>query len=177
MPPKNAESVEEADTLPAIACRGPVSEPSVNVPAVKVPKFAVVPKRFVEDATEEKKEVVVAFVPVAFPKTKLPVRVVEERAAPVPKIREPLPDSSVTMACSSAEVSISVVASPPPLPEMHVPFKEKHPPVRAMPLLNVDVAVVEVAEKTDAENPPEKLEVAVLVFVTAPVRVPPARGR
>jgi hypothetical protein len=64
-----------------------------------------------EAIEEMAKEVVVAAVPVAFAKTKLPVRVVEERVAPVPKTSAPLPVSSPRSPARSAEVCSEVEES------------------------------------------------------------------
>ena len=70
--------VEPVPPLPTVRAL-----PRVRVPIVAEPKVAALEKRLVLDATEAKKLVVVALVPVAFAKTKLPVRVVEAKVAPV----------------------------------------------------------------------------------------------
>src|SRR3989344_4083452 len=61
----------------------PSALPKVSVPTVAEPTVAVLLKRLMVEAKLEKRLVVVALVPVAFAKTKLPVRVVEARVAPV----------------------------------------------------------------------------------------------
>ena len=102
-PPRVVEPVPPLPTPSALE--------SVRVPMVADPSVAELALRAVVEAKVEKKAVVVAFVPVAFAKTKLPVRVVEERVAPVPKTRAPVPVSSVTRVASSEEVSMEVLPS------------------------------------------------------------------
>ena len=81
-----------------------VAKSALGTPVI--PRFVVVAP--VARKLVAKKFVVVALVPVALAKTKLPVSVVEAKVAPVPNTSAPLPVSSVSRATSSALVSIDV---------------------------------------------------------------------
>jgi len=63
------------------------------------------------------------------------------------------------------EASTDVTVPEPPPPPTHEPLIEKHPVVKLTPFANVEEAVVEVTFKRLVENPPEKVEVAVVVAV------------
>ena len=89
MPPKVVEPVPPLATPSALE--------SVRVPTVADPNVAVLELRAVVEAKEEKRLVVVAFVPVALANTKLPVSVVEESVAPV-AVSPPLKAMDVVVA-------------------------------------------------------------------------------
>ncbi len=73
--------VEPVPPLPT-----PSALESVRVPMVAEPRVAVLEKRLVVEAKEEKKAVVVALVPVALAKMNGPVRVVEALESPPLKV-------------------------------------------------------------------------------------------
>jgi hypothetical protein len=66
--------------------------------------------------------------------------------------------------------AVNIPAVPPVTPapdelDIHVPFTEKHPDVRLIPLANVDDAVVDVTFSRFVCIPPANVDVAVVVAV------------
>ena len=80
------------------------------LPKVRVPKVAVLALRAVVEAKEEKKDVVVALVPVALANTKLPVRVVDESVVPVKVL---VPVQVLESASSVEEAAVMVMLAVP----------------------------------------------------------------
>jgi hypothetical protein len=101
---------------------------------------------------------VVWFVP-PFETARVPARVTVPDVVTGP----PLNVSPVVPPDASMDVTV---------PEIHVPFFAKHPPLKSIPLANVDVAEVPVIFKYVAETPAPNVDVALPVMVLVAVPLP-----